>query len=179
MWPFLVAAGAFVSAVLLRVIDLLIEGRGSWSRRSISADVALFNQLPPGMKKAEAGHALRRRIEDSLLTFGSSETDESEEHALRRQYERDVDLVDVRLNVTVLGSLVVVGLIVMLTASPDADQESSSSAIGWILAVGIAIGFAVVELKTANLIAVAVVRSRWRRSGRRVPPKARLTTLIP
>ena len=168
MWPVVVGVGAFVSAVLLRIVDLVIEGRGSWVRRSIAADVALLNQLDESLRAGEAGKALERRVSEALVLFGAADVDADEEQKRVRQFDRDVDHLEVRVHVVMLGLLVVAGLAPLFT---DGRPAPSPSGQDWLVILGLATALAVLEMKSAKWIARSLVKRQWKRDGQRLPDR--------
>jgi hypothetical protein len=186
MWVVIGGILTLIATVLLKVVDVLVEGRGSWARRSIRADIELLEALPAEVREGTGGQSLRRRIDNALVLFGAfaAAQDTAEEatppaadprvaEASRRaQFAREVDLLEVRFAMWI-GGVVVVLMAVAVILSPNADPSEDSTpwaaAAGGSIALGIAL--AVVLLTTARLLAVRVVRRRWRKAGRTVPSR--------
>lgn len=167
MWAaILVTAAGVVAAVLIKLFDLIIEGRGSWSRRSIAADVELLKALPDELRETDSARALRARIEQSLLTFGiKSEDADDPKAAERKQLAREGSKLEAGLMTVGLFLMSVALVISWPWAEDDTDVRTE-----WLLSVAAVMVVGVLTLFTAGPVSRLIVRLRWKMAGRQLPP---------
>lgn len=167
----LVAGSAFglVVAVVLKIVDLVAEGRGSWTRRAIAADVELLKALPPELRSSSAGTALQGRVERSLAVY-SAEQPTNEDYrrpAPMPSSDRSSGLNQVisnRAQSIFLKILLVQGLLAgtLSILIPDAATDRETN---WIVVVGVLICLSAVEILVAYRFARWQVTRHWRQQG--------------
>lgn len=180
MWVVIAGVGGFIATVLLRVVDVLVEGRGAWARRSIRADIELLEALPKDLRDSDGAGALRLRIDQELAAFGALRAAPPSENGgvddadvaawWRARFEREVKVVERRVLVGVGLALVVGGMAWTIT---DADVGTTITPLKVALSavVGIAGGMllSTVIVGVAHWSAVQVVERRWHRAGQPLP----------
>lgn len=175
MWLLIIGGTVtLIGGILLKAADLLIEGRGSWARRAIAADVQLLTALPDAIRGGEGGKALTSRIEHALLQFaGDEETGDADLDELFAELDFRKEVT--RLEVAALGCFAVVLLVaavVLVFTWPEASR-GGDTVNPWFL-IGILPGMPVLAFAIASgmqVVAVRVVRRRWRRRGWEIPAK--------
>ncbi|KAB2810737.1 hypothetical protein F9L07_01920 [Pimelobacter simplex] len=196
MWLVVVTAVAtFIATCLLKVLDVLVEGRGSWARRAIRADVDLLVALPESVRDGLAGQALTRRIETALARFGDvaeiaegstaeglpddgevpsrPEVRSAESEAVRRAaFRREVQTADIRLFACIAAGLGLAAVVAMVVVTNLADHRGGSPQVQNILAVAVLFGLSALMVPVSWLttwLAPKRVERRWRDDGEALP----------
>lgn len=180
MWVVIAGIAGFVATVLLKVVDLLVEGRGSWARRTIRADAELFDGLPEEVQKGVGGAALRRRIDDELVAFSgvtgthSAASDDSPEAEAERQFRKAVADLDLRVTAAMTAILIVsLGTWLLARLEDFSDEHTAYTPLQWVVltVVGLGMGFAVNGMmwRASHGLARRIVKRRWHKAGRPLP----------
>jgi hypothetical protein len=166
-----------IAGIVLKVADMLVEGRGAWARRAITADVELYNSLPDGLRNGVGGVALEGRVEAALVAFSgqreadhdSSSLQEEIDDLLREmRFRREAVRVELVLQITpIVGGGIIATFFSKATQNePDIIGLPLTILLTVISAAG-AIGYMVV----AHFVALEYVRRRWTRDGLEIPAK--------
>lgn len=202
MWVLLGGVVASIFTVLLRVVDLIIEGRGSWARRSIRADLELLAALPDDVKAAAGGEALQRRIEQSLITYGISEPEtsvsptvpgthqevseriqdlreRSAARAAENEFRREASRLEALISLSVSLVLVAATSFGFWASARDGSSglNKMDSTNDWLVvfatAAALAIPMTFGLMAASRRIAIRVVRRRWTNASRTIPARYR------
>lgn len=174
MWIALGAIAGIAGAALLKFLDLLIEGRGAWGRRTIRANVELWQSLPDEIQTGAGGTSLREHIDASLLDFSSRGEGDStggadfDEMARRREFRRDVWRVETIIQAT-LVLLALTYLAVSFAVSGVEKSTNLESGKQFVIVLLAGTAGAISVMAAARFAARAFVKRRWKKAGRRLP----------
>lgn len=160
-----------LGGVALKMIELNAEGRGSWRRRAITSDVALYNALPKHLRSGSAGAAVATRIEAGVLALyagpvqhGKPQT--ANEVSRTREFQRELEKVETRMQLWFVAILAAVAAVFLASPTP-----AGSSDVPLWRVVPVSIVPTLGLIWAVRRIAVHRVRTRWRRRGWQIPAK--------